>query len=234
MLSEQQIAANRLNALKSTGPKTAEGKQRSSLNGIRHGLTGQVVVLPEEDLAAFRTFTVEIVASFDPADARERQLAHSYACFQWRINRAAAIEENMFALGHMEEVAENLNIENAAVHNAVTYAKTFRADSRDFDRLSMYTQRLINQADKVLKQLNQFQAERKERFHREITQAAALLRAHRARGSAFDPKEFGFALTSDQVAAFIRRQEYGQQQTKGENNVYGSTNSGNKPGNRPV
>ena len=36
---------NRANAQRSTGPKTEEGKQRSSLNALRHGLTGQTIIL---------------------------------------------------------------------------------------------------------------------------------------------------------------------------------------------
>ena len=41
MASERQIAANRANAKRSTGPKTAAGKQKSSRNAFRHGLSRQ-------------------------------------------------------------------------------------------------------------------------------------------------------------------------------------------------
>ena len=53
MTSERQIAANRANALHSTGPKTLEGKTAVRLNAFRHGLLARDVVLPEEDLDAF-------------------------------------------------------------------------------------------------------------------------------------------------------------------------------------
>jgi hypothetical protein len=52
-----RAAINRANSLQSTGPKTEAGKQKSSLNALRHRLTGQTVVLPTEDLAAFESFT---------------------------------------------------------------------------------------------------------------------------------------------------------------------------------
>jgi len=45
----KQIRANRLNARKSTGPKTGAGKQRSRFNGLVHGLRTECAVLPGED-----------------------------------------------------------------------------------------------------------------------------------------------------------------------------------------
>jgi hypothetical protein len=48
-----RAAVNRKNAARSTGPRSEGGKRRSSLNALRHGLTGQTVVLPEDDLAAY-------------------------------------------------------------------------------------------------------------------------------------------------------------------------------------
>ncbi len=211
MLSEKQLEANRANAQKSTGPKTEAGKKRSALNATRHGLTGQVVVLPEEDLAAFNQLAAEIVASFEPYDAKERQLAQSYATFQWRINRAAAIEDTMFTLGLMEEVAENLNIEHPEAHNATSNAKTFRAEAQAFERLSIYTQRLVNCAAKVLNELKQLQAERRQRHESEIVEATRLFKLHRMQSKTFDPRQNGFVLTIDRIEAHIHREALNSQ-----------------------
>ena len=49
MASPAQMAANRANAQKSTGPRTLEGKQRASMSALKHGLAAQTVVLPHED-----------------------------------------------------------------------------------------------------------------------------------------------------------------------------------------
>ncbi len=49
MSSLRQIAANRRNALKSTGPITAEGKEHSRGNALRHGLTAETVIAALED-----------------------------------------------------------------------------------------------------------------------------------------------------------------------------------------
>ena len=45
----KQIAANRANAQKSTGPRTEEGKEIARRNALKHGLTGRGVVIPGED-----------------------------------------------------------------------------------------------------------------------------------------------------------------------------------------
>lgn len=48
-----RAAINRANSEHSTGPRTDPGKQRSSLNALRHGLTARTAVLPTEDRATF-------------------------------------------------------------------------------------------------------------------------------------------------------------------------------------
>jgi hypothetical protein len=45
-----------------TGPRTPEGKKRSSQNALRHGLSGRIVVLPSEDMAEYLRLSKEIVA----------------------------------------------------------------------------------------------------------------------------------------------------------------------------
>ncbi len=62
MASEKQIAANRQNARKSTGPKTDAGKQRSRQNAFRHGLTAQTVIRHVESAAAYTDLETLIIA----------------------------------------------------------------------------------------------------------------------------------------------------------------------------
>jgi hypothetical protein len=205
MLSEKQLEANRANAQKSTGPKSEAGKQRSRLNAFKHGLSSQVFIMPEEEVEEFNQFAQEIVDSFAPVGATELQLAESFASYQWRINKAAAIENNMLTLGVMEEVAENLNIPDARAHNAATYAKTFRQCADEFSRLSMYAQRLVSQSDKVMQQLLHLQVQRKRRIEAEKPQAAEIYVAHRMQNAAFDPQEHGFVLTVPEIEAYIHR-----------------------------
>jgi hypothetical protein len=57
--TQQQIDANRLNSQKSTGPKSPEGKFRAALNGWRHGLTGQVLTMAEDEWRLSRARDIE-------------------------------------------------------------------------------------------------------------------------------------------------------------------------------
>jgi hypothetical protein len=98
MASARQIAANRLNAQKSTGPRTGAGKQRSRRNAFRHGLTAESVVTVLEDEAAYKTFESKILADYAAETAIERALVARLASLLWRLRRATAIESGLFQI----------------------------------------------------------------------------------------------------------------------------------------
>jgi hypothetical protein len=122
------------------GPKTPEGKARSSQNATRHGLAGRVVVVPTEDLALFLKFSKDLVESLHPETELEREIAQTIADGYWRLRRVRTTEDALFALGHDEGhgdfVADHENI-----HAAFTAAKAFRANPQVFATLSIYEQR---------------------------------------------------------------------------------------------
>jgi hypothetical protein len=55
MPSDRQLATNKKNAQKSTGPKTPEGRVAVRLNGVKHGLTAATLVLPGESESDFES-----------------------------------------------------------------------------------------------------------------------------------------------------------------------------------
>src|SRR5271163_3352614 len=98
MSTPNRTETNRENAQHSTGPKTKAGKWRSSLNALRHGLTGQVVVMPNEDLAAHRSHEKSFTDEYHPKGATEAQLVQQLADTSWRLNRVVSIEANLLTL----------------------------------------------------------------------------------------------------------------------------------------
>lgn len=98
MTTEKQIAANRRNAIKSTGPRTEEGKLRSRQNAVRHGLTAETVIVGLEDERHYAEFEQAIIADYEPITAIEYQLIIRLASLLWRLRRAVAIESGLFQI----------------------------------------------------------------------------------------------------------------------------------------
>jgi hypothetical protein len=92
MASQAQIEANRRNGSRSTGPRSAEGKERARLNGLKHGLRAEQVVLPTEDSAAFESYLKAWKDDWQaPTEARSA-LVERAAVASWRLKRCVRIE----------------------------------------------------------------------------------------------------------------------------------------------
>jgi hypothetical protein len=98
MTSFQQFQANRLNALRSTGPKSDEGKQRSRLNAVRHRLTAETVVGSLEDAEDYKAFEATVIADYCAETAVARELVLRLASLLRRLRRATAIETDLLAI----------------------------------------------------------------------------------------------------------------------------------------
>lgn len=96
MASEAQIAANRRNAEKSTGPKSARGKAAVSRNALRHGLTAERIICFDESEADFAPFEAGLRRTLDPADPVEAQLTEHIVLCAWRLRRAYRVEAELF------------------------------------------------------------------------------------------------------------------------------------------
>lgn len=92
MTTNSQLAANRANALKSTGPRTAEGKQQASRNAVTHGVWAAAPVIPGEDPAAWEAHRSGILASLTPVGLLEQTLADRVALLLWRLHRLSRYE----------------------------------------------------------------------------------------------------------------------------------------------
>ncbi len=158
MPTPKQAAANRLNAQKSTGPKTREGKQKVAINALRHGLTGRMVVLPSEDLDRYRTHVNTLTASLKPQGPEEIQLASLIADDYWRLQRIHAIEDGIFAM----QFAEGPQLaSDPRVHATLNQAQAFLDHSRELERLALYEQRIQRAIKTATARLESLQADRR-------------------------------------------------------------------------
>jgi hypothetical protein len=92
MSTETQINANRLNAQRSTGPRTPEGKAKVSQNAVTHGLTALRPVLANENPEEYTLFRDDFFRHYAPVGILEETLAQRAADSFWRLQRAQDYE----------------------------------------------------------------------------------------------------------------------------------------------
>ena len=103
MASLRRMIANQQNALKSTGPKTVEGKEESRQNAFKHGLAGQGVVTDEETDQAIATRLVEWRALFHLVDMQDEWFFSELVVNTVKLERAR--REESVLCGYLMERA---------------------------------------------------------------------------------------------------------------------------------
>jgi hypothetical protein len=160
-ISEKQLAANRANALHSTGPRTDIGKAKSAMNGFTSSILGLTLIMTDEDRHAQHAFCDEYVADWNPQGAIERQAANTLAIDNWRLNRLKAVEENTYAWGHEIKPGTKVESEIPAIVNALTHANTWLTHADQLNKLSLCEARLSRIIAHNTKLLMERQAERR-------------------------------------------------------------------------
>ena len=170
MASAKQLAANRANAEKSTGPVTVAGKLNSRFNAVKHGLTGHTVLRTPEQDATYNTYRARLYPDLAPASAVELDFAERIIYDSWRVHRASAIESNLYALA--DPAFDTGNIEQ---DDALNEAHAFQLNERSINLLSLYQQRLQRGIHKDLAMLRQMQKERRAQALRPAAKPAAQI-----------------------------------------------------------
>ena len=105
-VTAKQLAANRRNARRSTGPHSREGKSRSRWNAMKHGVLSNAIIpqplLPHESREDFDLLLATLRREFAPQSAIEEILVETIAACYWRLGRivraeAAAISERLIS-----------------------------------------------------------------------------------------------------------------------------------------
>ncbi|MFN3323781.1 MAG: hypothetical protein ACK5AZ_09820 [Bryobacteraceae bacterium] len=146
------------------GPKTPEGRQRSSQNAIRHGLTAEQVVMPYESLSDFDALEAAVTDELQPDTEIERQLVSDLVNYRWRLDRIVRIETATFDLkiGHQQRWVDREYPEaDADIRLALAFENL--ADGPALKLLDRYEARFRRAYDRTLRTLLQLQAERRAR-----------------------------------------------------------------------
>ncbi len=96
MATPAQIAANRLNALKSTGPSSVEGKAVSRFNALKHAATAKSLIIPGEDEAALAELAQSYYDHYQPSGPEEALLLEKIVAADWAQRRMFRLEAQVF------------------------------------------------------------------------------------------------------------------------------------------
>jgi hypothetical protein len=201
MSTPAQIAANQANAKLSTGPKTEEGRAKSSHNAVRTALTGRTVLLPTDDVEEYQKHVARWEAEFRPVTDREKELTQNIADTQWRLNRIFAMEQGIYAVGRVE-FADLYQNQDESVRAAMIDVKTFTTYQRQLNNLSLQEERLRRHFMKDSAELKELVRLRETRRKIEMECALNNMRNAKAAGLPFDPREIGFDFSTADLLAF--------------------------------
>ena len=110
MATDAQIRANQQNAQKSSGPTSVEGKNKSSMNAVTHGIFSNIAILPGEDEAFIRKLREDILATYQPQDTMERCLVDRIYIAMLRQVRLCQAEAAKLRMSMRPEIlAESLS-----------------------------------------------------------------------------------------------------------------------------
>jgi len=163
MSSELKSETSRINGAKSHGPKTPEGKEASSRNSLKHGLTSRkTFILQSESVDDYRAMVAEHIAIHQPATPPEKELVQQMAIARWRIRRFVAAETVLFdceMIRNEAAVNKEFATTDADVHLAMAI-RSLADESRTLSLMSRYESRLQRVHDKAYAALRELQKAR--------------------------------------------------------------------------
>ena len=183
MASENKIAANRANARKSTGPRTAAGKAVSRMNAVRHGIVaGSVPLLPWEDPQERAAFDQSLMDYYAPDSGVEAGLIGQIGSLLWRLRRVERAETAIVASRMLAEAkasddpvgspepsdgqsSPEREVDELRLHALLSYGRALEADvayGAPLARLTRYEVSLTNLLVKLHGELDVLQGSRAE------------------------------------------------------------------------
>ncbi|MEZ5353238.1 MAG: SEC-C domain-containing protein [Bryobacteraceae bacterium] len=177
MATAAQITANQANAANSTGPRTANGKAASALNGLRHGFRSQSVLIPGDDPAEYQQLLDELTAHFSPAPGDLTAVRHirEMADAEWRLRRARVhhewlLTESIEALAAAEPGLGPVQLQVRA-HEQLSAASPY------FRQILRFEEKFERQYNRALRSWSVYQQQTNNAQHRHFDRMfkAALL-----------------------------------------------------------
>lgn len=159
MPTEEQLKANRENAQKSTGPRTPEGKLRSSRNAVKYSLNPERVVVPTENGAEFEVRRRSLLRQLAPVGPMEIVLVEQIIMSAWRLQRCRLIETRLFHQCVDENGYKLERYDHPVPSDVLTFA--YRNDRRDVTEITRHEGHIERALYRAIRELERCQTNRK-------------------------------------------------------------------------
>ncbi|MBV8897064.1 MAG: hypothetical protein JO051_11175 [Acidobacteriaceae bacterium] len=141
------------------GPRTDEGKARSSMNALKTGLTGRTVLLPTDDIALYEQHLQQFEDDLQPLGPRETRLVQMLADHDWRLIRIANMEMTIYAAG-ADEFDGWFDHRPAEMRPHLLQLQTYTHYEKQLANLHLQEMRIRRHIEKDTARLQQLQKER--------------------------------------------------------------------------
>jgi hypothetical protein len=160
MTSELKSATSRANGAKSRGPKTAEGREKSSRNSLDHGFTSKKTILLKcENEGEFQTMLRDYAATYQPGSPVEEGLVNEMVASRWRMLRLRLIETALIDSEMDREPPESETTDDPAYQLAFAFRRLVD-ESRAISLASRYESRLHRIHERSHRTLRELQESR--------------------------------------------------------------------------
>jgi hypothetical protein len=204
-LSEARLAANRENSLKSTGPRTPEGRSKVSLNAVKTALTGSTVILPSDNAGEYQAHILNYEKLLQPVGPEERCLTQYIADTRWRINRIPALELALISKGHAEFQRLHTHWSDSVDSSALIEIETRLVYEKQFKNLQLQEARLNCRLEKDMAQLRALQEARKAKEAEELAQAVSACLVAQHRNEPLDFASLGFEFSKERFESHLAK-----------------------------
>jgi hypothetical protein len=162
MTTKKQLAANRLNAQKSTGPRPAEGKARSSMNALKTGIDANSLIIQHESSSRLEALADEYYDRFQPTTPEQRMLVDTLVDSEWLLRRFRRVEAQLWQQGFPNAASGIFDV-NLAV--------AFRKTCDKFSRLQRHIDMTQRHYRNSLQELERLQGKEIEEMAEETAPA---------------------------------------------------------------
>jgi hypothetical protein len=134
MTSEKQIEANRRNALKSTGPRTPQGKAVVRLNSLKNGFRARTSTLPIDDPGEFEQLCADLETELHPVSRQEQIQVEEIATSYWKLKRLDEFEQDLLMLQRITS-KERMALLVQSTKMAAQLRRAYAAAQHELERL---------------------------------------------------------------------------------------------------